>query len=60
MGKFSSTFVDYHGFGICYMEGTRKIVPKKRKCFQPTFEAFWKNTIDVNNNVETRNRLKTT
>ena len=58
MGKFSQRFVDYHGCGICYMDGTRKIAPKKRKCIQPTFEALWKNTIDVNNNVETKIRLK--
>ena len=58
MGKLLEKSVNYHGCGSCYMDGTRKIVPKNRKCIQLTFEAFWKNTIDVNNKVEMRNRLK--
>ena len=47
MEKLLETFVNYHGCGSFYMDGTRKIVPKNRKCIQLTFEAFWKNTIDV-------------
>ena len=52
------TFVVYHGCGNGYLDGTRKIVPKNRKCIAPTYYPFWKKPIDVINRVETRAHLK--
>ena len=52
------TFVVYHGCGNGYLDGTRKIVPKNRKCIAPTYYPFWKNPIDVINRVETRAQIK--
>ena len=40
------------------MGGTRKIVPKNRRCITPTFYPFWKKPIDVRNKAETRAQLK--
>ena len=51
-------FVVYHGCGNNYMDGTRNIVPKNRRCIAPTYYPFWKKPIDVRNKVETRAQLK--
>ena len=59
MGKFSQTFVAYHGCGNFYYDGTSKIVSKGRKCIISTYNPFWKRPIDVYNKVETRDQLKT-
>ena len=58
MGRFSQTFVAYHGCGNCYQDGTNKIVPKNRRCIQQTYNPFWKKPGDVRNKVETRAQLK--
>ena len=58
MVNFSQTFVVYHGCGNGYIDGTRKIVPKNRRCIAPTYYPFWKRPIDVRNKVETRAQLK--
>ena len=58
MGKFSQTFVAYHGCGNCYQDGTNKIVPKIRRCIMQTYNPFWKKPNDVRNRVETRAQLK--
>ena len=58
MVNFSQTFVVYHGCGNGYIDGTRKIVPKNRRCIVPTYYPFWKRPIDVRNKVETRAQLK--
>ena len=58
MGKFSQTFVAYHGCGNCHYDGTNKIIPKGRKCIIWTYNLFWKIPIDVYNKVETRGQLK--
>ena len=58
MVNFSQTFVVYHGCGNGYLDGTRKIVPKYRKCIAPTYYSFWKKPIDVCNREETRVQLK--
>ena len=42
------------------MDGTRKIVPKNRRCITPTYYLFWKKPIDVCNKIETRALLKIT
>ena len=59
MGKFSQTFVAYHGCGNYYQDSTNKIIPKNRKCAMQTYNSFWKKPIDVCNRVETRAQLKT-
>ena len=58
MVNFSQTFVVYHDCGNGYLDGTRKIVPKYRKCIAPTYYPFWKKPIDVCNREETRVQLK--
>ena len=55
--NISQTFVVYHGCGNGYLDGTRKIVPKNRKCIRPTYYPFWKKPIDVRNRVETRAQI---
>ena len=57
MFNFSQTFVVYHGCGNCYLDGTRKVLPKNRKCVRPTHYPFWKKPIDVRNRVETRAQI---
>ena len=57
MVNISQTFVVYHGCGNGYLDGTRKIVPKNRKCIRPTYYPFWKKPIDVRNRVETRAQI---
>ena len=57
MVNISQTFVVYHGCGNGYLDGTRKIVPKNRKCIRPTHYPFWKKPIDVRNRVETRAQI---
>ena len=59
MGKFSQTFVAYHGCGNYYQDSTNKIIPKNRKCAMQPYNPFWKKPIDVCNRVETRAQLKT-
>ena len=59
MGKFSQTFVAYHGCGNYYQDSTNKIIPKNRKCAMQTYNPFWKKPIDVCNRVEIRAQLKT-
>ena len=58
MVNFSEKFVVYHGCDNGYLDGTRKIVPKNRKCIAPTYFSFGKKPIDVSNRVETRAQLK--
>ena len=53
MVNFSQECVVYHGCGNGYLDGTRKIVPKNRKCLMPTYYPFWKKSIDVRNRAET-------
>ena len=57
MVNISWTFVVYHGCGNGYFDGTRKIVPKNRKCIRPTHYLFWKKPINVHNRVETRAQI---
>ena len=58
MVNISQTFVTYHGYGNGNLDGTRKIVPKNRKCIRVTHYPFWKKPIDVPNSVETRAQMK--
>ena len=57
MVNISQSFVVCHGCGNVYLDGTRKIVPKNRKCIRPTYYPFWKKPIDVRNRVETRAQI---
>ena len=57
MVNISQTFLVYHGFDNGYLDGTRKIFPKNRKCVRPTNYPFWKKPIDVRNRVETRAQI---
>ena len=52
MVNISQTFVVYHGCGNGYLDGTRKILPKNRKCVRPTHYPFWKRPIDIRNRVK--------
>ena len=58
MVNFSQTFVVYHDCGNGYLDGTRKIVPKYRKCIAPTYYPFWKKPIDVRSGEEIRAQLQ--
>ena len=58
MANFLQRFVVYHGCGNSFQDGTRKIIPKKRKCIAPTYYLFWKKPIDVRKKVETRAQLR--
>ena len=58
MVNISQTFVTYHGCGNGYLDGTRKIVLKNRKCIIATHYPFSKKPIDVRNRVETRAQIK--
>ena len=58
MVNISQTFVTYHGYGNGNLDGTRKIVPKNRKCIRVTHYPIWKKPIDVCNSVETRAQMK--
>ena len=58
MKNIRQTFVTYHGCGNCYIDGTNKIVPKGRRCINPTHNSFWKNVVDVRNKVQTRIQIK--
>ena len=58
MVNISQTFVTYHGCDNCYLDGTRKIVPKNRKCIRPTHYLFLKMPIDVRDRIETRTQIK--
>ena len=57
MVNISQTFVVYHGCRNGYLDGTRKIVPKNRKCIRPNHYPFWKKPINVRNTVETRAQI---
>ena len=57
MVNISRTFVVYHGCGKNYLDGTREIVLKNRKCIRPTYYLFWEKPIDLRNRVETRARI---
>ena len=58
--KFSQKFVTYHGFGLCYINGTNLMQSNSRSCFFPTHEPFWKDPKDTSNRIpkSTRNQLK--
>ena len=58
MVNISQTFVTYHGRGNGYFDGTRKLVPKNRKCIKATHYPFWKKPIYDRNRVETRAQIK--
>ena len=58
MVNISQTFVSYHDCGNGYLDGTRKIVSKNRKCIRTTHYPFWKKPIDVRNRVETRAQIQ--
>ena len=58
MVNILQTFVTYHGCDNCYLDGTRKIVPKNRKCIRPTHYLFLKMPIDVRDRIETRTQIK--
>ena len=57
--NFSQTLFVYYGCdNYCYLDGTRRIVPKNGKRLRPTHYPFRKKTIDVCNKVETRAQIK--
>lgn len=56
--SFSQNFVQYHGCGYFYQDGTLPILNINEKCIKPTTNPFWKKTNDVINKVETRSLLK--
>ena len=58
MKNITQTFVTYHGCGNCYVDGANKIVPKGRRCINPTHNPFWENLVDVRNKVQTRAQIK--
>ena len=60
MKNFSQTFVNYHACGNGYLDGTNKIVPEGRKSIMPTYDPFWKKTIDTSNKIpkSTRSQIK--
>ena len=58
MVNISQTFVVYHGCGKNYLDETREIVPKNRKCIRLTYYPFWKKPIDIRNRVKTRAQIK--
>ena len=60
MKNFSQTFVNYHGCGNGYLDGTNKIVPEGRRCIMPTNNPFWKKPIDTSNKIAktTRSQIK--
>ena len=58
MVNISQTFVAYHGCGKNYLDRTRAIVLKNKKCIRPTYYPFRKKPIDVRNRVETRAYVK--
>ena len=51
-------FVYYGCDNYCYLDWTRRIVPKNGKRLRPTHYPFRKKTIDVCNKVETRAQIK--
>ena len=60
MKNFSQTFVNYHGCGNGYLDGTKKIVPEDRKWIMPKYNPFWKNPIHTSNKIakSTRSQIK--
>ena len=51
MKNFSQTFVNYHGCGNGYLDGTNKIVPEDRKFIMPIYDPFWKKPIDTSSKI---------
>ena len=60
MKNFSQTIVNYHGCGNGYLDITNKIVPEGRECMMPTYDLFWKKTIDTSKTIakSTRSQIK--
>ena len=58
MKIFSQTFVTYHGFDNCYLDGTNEIVPEGKRCVMPTNNPFWKKTIDISKKIAKSTRLQ--
>ena len=58
MKSFSQTFVNYHGSGNGYLDGTNKIVPEGRRGMMPTNNPFWKKPIDTSNKIAKSTRLQ--
>ena len=60
MKNYSQTFVQYHGCGNSYLDGTNMLIETGRRCAAPTYNPFRKRPIDVNNKIakSTRNKLK--
>ena len=60
MKSFSQTFVNYHGCGNCYLDGTNQIITKGKRCLTPRNNPFWKRPIDTTNKKakSTRSQLK--
>ena len=60
MKNFSQTFVQYHGCGYSYLDGTNMLLESGRKCLLETNNPFWKKPIDSCNKIakSTRNQLK--
>lgn len=56
--SFSQNFVQYHGCGCFYKDGTLPILNINKKYIKPTINPFWKRPNDVINKVETRSQLK--
>ena len=54
----SKGFVEYHGCGACYADGTLLIISKNGGCYNPQTYPFWKHPADVTDNVNTRLQLK--
>ena len=54
----SQGFVEYHGFGTCYADGTLPIISKDGGCYNPKTYPFWKHPADATDKVNTRLQLK--
>ena len=59
MKNYSQTFVQYHGCGNSYLDGTNMLTETGR-CATPTYNPFWKRPIESSNKIakSTRNKLK--
>ena len=54
----SQGFVEYHGCGTCYADGTLPIISKDGGCYNPKTYPFWKHPADAIDKVNTRLQLK--
>ena len=54
----SQGFVEYHGCGTCYADGTLPIISKDGGCYNPKTYPFWKHPADATDKVNTRLQLK--